>query len=248
VVTIKSTVFFYVITWSHQKFNDISRICSGSKTKLVSNQQDGSCRSVCLLFASCWLVAWLTLHLEIRDTILWNVSERLLTTQHHITEDSNFHYHLCLQLDSIGNGEGNESEFQGPVKNRRCTDVFFLIIMLLFIISLVSDCQVIWHFWCKIQSDYVTCMEYDYIWILDWWLDLLDTLLQHVTTLYSSLLHTHTHKHAHTHTQQCPLSCLHCHCLVATSNGRHYPSSGFPNCPQLQLTALKAEINSLSVQ
>jgi hypothetical protein len=151
VVTIKSTAFFCVITWSHQEFSDVSRKYSGSRSKLASNQQDGGCRSACLLFASCWLVAWLTLHLEISDTTLWNVSERLLTTQHHITQDSKFHYHLCLQLDSIGKGEGNESEFQGPVKNRSCTDVFFLIIMLLFIISLVS------------QPDYVMCMEYDYI-------------------------------------------------------------------------------------
>ncbi|PNF24373.1 Choline transporter-like protein 1 [Cryptotermes secundus] len=41
------------------------------------------------------------------------------------------------ELDSISKGEGNEPEFQGPVKNRSCTDVFFFIIMLLFITSLV---------------------------------------------------------------------------------------------------------------
>jgi hypothetical protein len=42
----------------------------------------------------------------------------------------------------------------------------------------------------------VTCMS-DYRRGLDWWLDLLHTLIQ-LTTLYSSLSHTHTHTHTHT--------------------------------------------------
>ncbi|XP_021924894.1 choline transporter-like protein 1 isoform X2 [Zootermopsis nevadensis] len=43
----------------------------------------------------------------------------------------------ATELDNISKSEGNESDFQLPVKKRSCTDVFFLIIMLLFLISLV---------------------------------------------------------------------------------------------------------------
>jgi hypothetical protein len=68
--------------------------------------------------------------------------------------------------------------------------------------------------------------ECDYRQVLDWWLNLLHTLIQHVTTLYSSLLHTHW----------CPQSCLHCDRLLAASNSR-CSSSGFPNCPRPQLPA-----------
>jgi hypothetical protein len=38
-------------------------------------------------------------------------------------------------------------------------------------------------------------MEYGYRWVLDWWSNLLDSLIQHMTKLYSTLLHTHTHAH-----------------------------------------------------
>jgi hypothetical protein len=43
-------------------------------------------------------------------------------------------------------------------------------------------------------------MECDYRRGLDWWPDLLDSLIQRVTTLYSSLLHTHTSVHSHVFT------------------------------------------------
>jgi hypothetical protein len=37
-----------------------------------------------------------------------------------------------------------------------------------------------------------TILECDYRRVLDWWSDLLDCLIQRVTTLYSTLLHTHS--------------------------------------------------------
>jgi hypothetical protein len=58
----------------------------------------------------------------------------------------------------------------------------------------------------------------------DWRLDLLHTLIQRVTTLYSSLLRTH-----------CPQSRLHWRCLVAASNGGRSASVRFPNWPRPQL-------------
>jgi hypothetical protein len=67
----------------------------------------------------------------------------------------------------------------------------------------------------------------DYRWILDWWPGLLYSLIQCMTTLYSSLLHPHW----------CLQSQLHWHCLVAASSGGHSPSFGFPNCPRPQLPA-----------
>jgi hypothetical protein len=36
--------------------------------------------------------------------------------------------------------------------------------------------------------------------VSDWWLDLRDSLILYVTTLYCSLSHTHTHARTHTHT------------------------------------------------
>jgi hypothetical protein len=35
-------------------------------------------------------------------------------------------------------------------------------------------------------------MEHDYRWVLDWWLDLLDSVIQCVTRIYSMLLHART--------------------------------------------------------
>jgi hypothetical protein len=43
-------------------------------------------------------------------------------------------------------------------------------------------------------------MECDYGRCLDLWPDLLDSLIQRVTTVYSSLLHTHTSVHTHVFT------------------------------------------------
>jgi hypothetical protein len=66
---------------------------------------------------------------------------------------------------------------------------------------------------------------------IDWWPDLFDSLIQRVTTLYSSLLHTH----------QCPQLLFHCRCLVAASNGGRSPSSGFPKYPLPQLPASNSD-------
>jgi hypothetical protein len=71
-------------------------------------------------------------------------------------------------------------------------------------------------------------MECDYRRVLDWWWDLLDSLMQCVTTLYN-YHYTHTssvHSHAFS-------DC----CLVEASNGGCSPYSVFPNCPWRQLPA-----------
>jgi hypothetical protein len=65
---------------------------------------------------------------------------------------------------------------------------------------------------------------------LDWWLDLFDSLIQRVTTRYSSLLHTHTHTNVHSHV-------FTCRCSVAASNLGCSPSSGFPKFSRPQLPA-----------
>jgi hypothetical protein len=69
--------------------------------------------------------------------------------------------------------------------------------------------------------------EVTYKWVLDWWPNWLDSLIQRVTTLYSSLLHPH----------QCPQSRLNSRCLVAASNGGPSFFSGFPNCPRPHIPA-----------
>jgi hypothetical protein len=89
---------------------------------------------------------------------------------------------------------------------------------------------------CREILMYSHVSECDYRRGFDWWLDLFHTLLQHVTTLYSSLSHTHTHTH------KCPQSRHHCPCLVAAFNGRRPPSSRFLKCPRPQLPA--SAINS----
>jgi hypothetical protein len=70
-------------------------------------------------------------------------------------------------------------------------------------------------------------MECDYRRVLDWSPDLLDSLIQRMTVLYSSLLHTN----------YCPQSCLQRRCLVTATKGGGSPSSGFPHCPWPQLPA-----------
>jgi hypothetical protein len=62
----------------------------------------------------------------------------------------------------------------------------------------------------------------DYRQVLDWWSDLLDSLIQRVTIFYNSLLHTNTSIHGHVFTSRSS---------VATSNGGRYPSSLLPNYP-----------------
>jgi hypothetical protein len=74
----------------------------------------------------------------------------------------------------------------------------------------------------------------DYRRVLDRWSDLFDSLIQRVTALYNSLLHTHTHTHTH--------SSVHSHvftirCSLAASKGRYFPFSGFPKYPRPQHSA-----------
>jgi hypothetical protein len=64
-------------------------------------------------------------------------------------------------------------------------------------------------------------MVCEYRRVLDWWSDLLDSLIQRVTTLYKSLLHT-TSVHSHVFTSRFS---------VAASNGGRSPPSVFPNYP-----------------
>jgi hypothetical protein len=96
--------------------------------------------------------------------------------------------------------------------------------------SLVTRSSDKYHDVLYLAENFLTCchvIELDYRLVLEWRLYLLYTLIQCMTTLDSSLLHTHW----------CPQSCLHYRCLLAASNGRRSPSSGFPNCPQPQLPA-----------
>lgn len=60
------------------------------------------------------------------------------------------------------------------------------------------------------------------------WLDLLHSLIQHLTTIYSSLLHTY----------YCPELDIHWRCLVAVSNSWRSHSSVFCGCFWSQLLAI----------
>jgi hypothetical protein len=89
---------------------------------------------------------------------------------------------------------------------------------------------------CKKEGKVIPVLKYyydfsDYKWVLDWWLNLLHSMIQRVTTIYRSLLHT----------QQCTQSRLHCRCLVAASNDGCSRSSGFPKCPRPQLRAFSSD-------
>jgi hypothetical protein len=55
---------------------------------------------------------------------------------------------------------------------------------------------------CSRYRKFVTCMS-DHRRDLDWWPDLLHTLIQRVTTLNSSLLHTHACVHSHISISRC---------------------------------------------
>jgi hypothetical protein len=78
----------------------------------------------------------------------------------------------------------------------------------------------------------IYCFECDYRRVLDWWSHLFYFLIQRVTTLYSSLLHTQIHTHTQTHT-----TVFSSRCSVAASNSGQPPSSGFPNYVRPQLPA-----------
>jgi hypothetical protein len=79
----------------------------------------------------------------------------------------------------------------------------------------------------KTKFHVVMYMECDYRWILDWLLNLLDPLTQHMSILYNSLLHTHTSVHSHVFS--IPY-------LASASDSGHSPSPGFPNYPWLPVS------------
>jgi hypothetical protein len=72
--------------------------------------------------------------------------------------------------------------------------------------------------------------------VLDWWSNLLDSLIQRVTVVYDTTRDYSLHFTV-INTHRCPQSCLHCRCLVAVFNGERSSSFGFPNYPQPQLPA-----------
>jgi hypothetical protein len=72
----------------------------------------------------------------------------------------------------------------------------------------------------------------DGFWIDD--SDLLDSLIQRVTALYNSILHTHTHTHVHKMVSTVTSSLR---CLVTAFIGGSSPSSGFQNYPRPHLPA-----------
>jgi hypothetical protein len=93
------------------------------------------------------------------------------------------------------------------------------------------------------------CTEYDYSQVLDWWSDLLDSLILSMTTLYNSvslsLSHTHTHMRARMLSLSLSLSTVHSHiftscCLVVASNGRSPLPLGFWTASSLNYQLLKA--------
>jgi hypothetical protein len=79
---------------------------------------------------------------------------------------------------------------------------------------------------------YIVTWQSDYRRVLDWWPDLLDSLIQRVTTLYNSLLHRQNSVRSHVFASRF---------LVAASSGRRFPSSGFPNSPLPQIPDCKSD-------
>jgi hypothetical protein len=77
----------------------------------------------------------------------------------------------------------------------------------------------------------------DYKRVLDWRLDLLDSLIQRITTLYKTLSHTKTSVHSDVFTSRCS---------VAAPNGGRSVSFGFPNYPLPQLPAYNSSSSRLS--
>jgi hypothetical protein len=64
------------------------------------------------------------------------------------------------------------------------------------------------------------------------------TVIQRVTTIYNSLLHTYTIVHRYVFTSRCS---------VVASKGGPSPSSGFPNYPRLQLPASRRNSSQLNL-
>jgi hypothetical protein len=72
------------------------------------------------------------------------------------------------------------------------------------------------------KFNYIVTWLHDYRRVLDWRSNLLDSLIQRVTTHYNSLLQTH----------QCPQSIIYCRCLLEAFN-----DGVSPDCPRSQLPA-----------
>jgi hypothetical protein len=62
------------------------------------------------------------------------------------------------------------------------------------------------------------------------WIGFIDSLIQRVTRLYNSVLHTYTHISVYSHV-------FTSRCSVAAYNGARCPSSGFPNYPRASVTS-----------
>jgi hypothetical protein len=79
----------------------------------------------------------------------------------------------------------------------------------------------------QIIFKYCHMYQYDYRWVLDWWPNLLDSLIHRVATLYNSYyINTLVSSHVFTNCSS-----------VAASNNGHSPSSGFLNYIQPHLPA-----------
>jgi hypothetical protein len=89
----------------------------------------------------------------------------------------------------------------------------------------------------RISTDDIVMWQGYYGRVLDWRSDLLDSLSQRMTTLYSSLLHTRVHRHVFTS-----------RCSVAASHGGCCPYSGFPNCPRASATSLQQQLTTTEPQ
>jgi hypothetical protein len=68
----------------------------------------------------------------------------------------------------------------------------FLVILIWSILITCSNYSNLFHLISTTRSGVIYChmIGCDYRWVLDWWPDLLDSLIHCVTTLYSSLLRT----------------------------------------------------------
>jgi hypothetical protein len=83
------------------------------------------------------------------------------------------------------------------------SDLFSKILLVILIWSILitcSDHSNLFHLISTMRSGVLYCHTIGYVcrWTLDWWPDLLDSLVHWVTTLYSSLLHTQVTSHVFT--------------------------------------------------
>jgi hypothetical protein len=74
--------------------------------------------------------------------------------------------------------------------------------------------------------------------LMTWFIVHFDTACDY--TLQFTIIYAHTHTHRHTHIHQCAQSCLHHHCLVVASNGRHSLPLDFCTVSWPQLPAFES--------